>query len=329
MSKSNGRIRGAAEPHPRGRARVPYYDSWSACQANINPDEKECMATYFAAHDFLVRVGRNGAAHARGRAAHVFVAPGTTPNTVLKVCLTWMKDNWNPDPFTVTWYPLGGLIPATLFEFKQKYGHCSSGARLFLLPGEVDPQSETMTGDHTVEFLQKLDRDRRKEFNLSILSAHRFNMTTGDAYFYFDNEVQAQHMGATIYAEDKFLFLHPEKFSTIGGTKGYNICDLLKTSRSVTIYTVTSDEDNRIRRQFEKLCDRLLIPCPRPTDEQAEQLKGFRLCVVRPNGESQLDLPHVGLLNPSIGPNPVADARRDVPATHSPDLFFVPPAPVQ
>lgn len=164
-------------------------------------------------------------------------------------------------------------------------------------------------------------------------------MTTGDAYFYFDNEVQAQRMGATIYAEDKFLFLHPEKFSTIGGTKGYNIYDLLKTSRTVTIYTVTSDEDSRIRLLFEKLCDRLLTRCPRPSDDQAEQLKGFRLCVVRPNGEGQLDLPRVGLLNPPPEPSTetkprattrlylaVAAERDTARATSS---FYPPSAPIQ
>lgn len=272
---------------------LPIYDSWSACQANTNPDMKEWMANYFAAHDFLVREGRNGEIQQRERVAHIFVAPGTTPNTVVRICIEWMKENWEADPFTVTWYPLGGLIPATLFEFKQKNGHCASGARLFLFPGVVDPLSETMTGKYTVQFLKNL---KRKRLNVSILSTHRFNMATGDAYFYFDDEAESQRIGAKLYADDKFLFLDPDKFTSIGGSMVYNARDLLETSQSVTIYTVTSAEDRHIEGQFKLLYSRILMPCDRQCDEQQGDVKSLRLCIVSKSGEAVKDLKMTGLL---------------------------------
>jgi hypothetical protein len=317
MNRIDGKAMAAQDNDGQGRAasRGVYSDSWSACRVNIRPEEKRLMADYFAEHDFLVPFGENGETQERGRAAHVFVAPGTGPNAVVKACLGWVRHNWKDGPCTFTWYPLGGLIPALLFEFKQKYGRFATGAKMFMLPGEVDAQSGTLTGKYIVEFLKGLAEDKSKEFNLSILSAYRFNMATGDAYFYFDNEIEPQCLGAArLYAEEKALFLDNEKFSSIGGSKGYNIRDLLETSRSVTIYTYTADSEqkDRVKKlQFEKLADRLLVPCPKPTDEEAGKLKRLRLCIVDSAGEASFSRPRNGVLISAKGCGP-DDRRPDV-----------------
>jgi hypothetical protein len=223
-----------------------------------------------------------------------------------------MRDNWDPNPFTVTWYPLGALIPATLFEFKQQSPQCESGARLFLCPGEVDPQSESVIGKYPVEFLNQLDI----RLNGSILSAHRFDMVTGDAYFYFDKEVEVQQAGAKFYADEKFLFVDPSKFGAISGSPGYNVKDLLRTSQSVTLYTVSSPADELIKQQFEVLCKRLkLDPVPdgsangqtefRPVAQGS--LKRLRLCIVSKTAEVGEDIPRFGVVPDTDALAPSAD----------------------
>ena len=266
--------------------RLPVQGSWSACQSNINPGPKKSVAEYFAEHDFLVSKGSSDQADSRERAAHFLVAPGTTPNIVTRISLEWMQRHWAPDPFTVTWYPLGALIPATLADFKKDNAECGSAARLFLCPGEVDPQSECITGDHPVEFLDKLDI----RLTGSILSTHRFEMKTGKAYFYFSTEKAVQQAGATLYAENKYLFLDPSKFGSVSGSPVYDVSDLLDTSESVTIYTVTSDMDEQIQGDFKTLCESLEMQPFEEMHAGRHLMKRLRLCIVSSISEAVVDI---------------------------------------
>lgn len=263
--------------------------SWSACQANTNPKQKSILGEFFAEHDFLVRGDRNGVKDLRERASLFLVAPGTTPNTVVKTSLYWMRDHWAPNPFTVKWYSLGALLPATLYDFKKENPTCDSAARLFLIPGEVDPQSETVTGKYPIEFLKQLNI----RLNGSILSAYRFDMATGTAYFYFDNEVEVQRAGAMFYADDKYVFLDPSKFSP-SGSPGYNVRDLLMTSQTVTIYTLTSGSDNRIMDQFKALCVEHLECAEESPQPSRDETKRLRLCIVGANSEPVTDIAKTG-----------------------------------
>lgn len=76
-------------------------------------------------------------------------------------------------------------------------------------------------------------------------------------FFFFDDEIELQKAIALSEAEHKFFFLEPEKFKR-EGSKAYSIRELLQTSRTVTIYTVSSTKDDVIEKQFNNLANSLL-----------------------------------------------------------------------
>jgi hypothetical protein len=292
MSKrSNGTPKTSQVPSKQPSRKPRTAGSWSASQVNINPSSKSLLAKYFVQHDFLSRPGRDAELDQRERAAHILVAPGTTPATVVRHALDWMAKHWDPDPFTVTWYPLGALIPATLFDFKQDHVECESAARLFLIPGEVDPQCECVIGNHPIRFLDKLD----VQVHGAILSAYRFDLSTGKAYFYFHSELQVQRAAAMRPAAEKYVFLDVDKFSSIGGTVGYSVANLLKSSSSVTIYTNSSPADNDLIKQFKLLCKASFDAC-RDFKSRKEGDKRLRFCLVNNAAESEVDLQLFGTL---------------------------------
>lgn len=275
---------------PDRQADFPADGAWSACQAAMDVKQKEVMARCFAEHDLLVAAGEHHEGDSRERAAYFVVGPGTTPNTVLHFALEWVSRHWRLNPVTLTWISLGALTPATIFQFKKNNPHCLNASRLILCPGRVDPMSETLEGKHPVGFLEKLSEE--VHVDACILSAHSFDMTTGDAYFYFDNEVDVQRAGALVYARDKYLFLSPNKFRSIRGWRGYHVRDLLKTSQSVTIYTTTSNSDQQITRGFEELCGQIgFARLPAEAEEKKSNgVKRLRLCIVSTIAEPVLDI---------------------------------------
>ncbi len=247
---------------------------WSAARALAHPIEKRLMAEYFARHDFLV-TGANPEVDPRETAASILANPGTTPNTCVKEALAWVSQTKHRG--TVMWYTPGALVPATLHDWKEENADLRNAAGLFLFPGEVNPEVESVLGRFPVEFAKQQLRTR---FTCALLSAHSFDMGKGEAYFHYPNEIDLQQTCALLYAYHKFLFFDSSKFQPVG-IVGYGIHELLETSQAVTIYTVSSERVDTIIAQFETLAQRLL-------DEKrgnAGTARSLRLCVVPQDGK--------------------------------------------
>jgi hypothetical protein len=74
-------------------------------------------------------------------------------------------------------------------------------------------------------------------------------------------EVRLQYACATRYASEKYLFLDATKFRK-EGEAGYSVAEMLKAADSVTIYTVSSINDDWLIKNFVALCDRVLGNSP-------------------------------------------------------------------
>jgi hypothetical protein len=274
-----------AEPRP---ARQAYEEGWSARRAKHNANEKRLMADYFPMHDFLVKPGSNPERDAREQVASVLVNQGTTPNLVVEEVLAWIKDNASEGPFTITWYTPGALVPATLRKFREENPQWRSATKLFLFPGKVDTDFESVVGKEPVEFAETL---QNVGFKYAILSAYSFDITSGTASFFDESELELQRACALLYAAHKFLFVDPSKFNR-EGKSAYLASELLNTAEDFTIYTTSVDDehDTWVKQKFDDLCRQLVIPSeelpqgePRP---HARDMKTLGLRIVG-NGNRQ------------------------------------------
>jgi len=230
--------------------------SWSTRRANNGEDEKRLIASYCAAHDFLVRPGCSPETDDRDTVASVLVNQGTTPNVVVEEALAWISANSTGTSFDITWFTTGSLVPSTLRQFRLRNPKNAAAAQVFLFPGRVDHEIEAVSGPEPVDFAAKLNRC----FSYAFLSAYTFDIERGSFYFHYSSEIELQKQLACLFAAQKFVFLDPSKFRAEGGYS-YGIWDLLRTSEVVTIYTVSSSADPWIKARFKTLCDTLFYGC--------------------------------------------------------------------
>lgn len=232
---------------------------WSDSRAEIKADEKQLMADYFAEHEFLlpsVVLDLSAASDESRRtpSASIIVNAGTAPNQVVHSALAWVEKNPKLGPFFLFWYTPGHLVPETLRQFRTAKGnlHMAAAVRLFLFPGEVDFETQSVCGPDAEAFANNLKR----RFTYAFLSAYAFDIHTGDVYFHGAREVALQRAVANRFAATKFLFLDSSKFKSEGdGENGYTVSELLETSHTVTIYTVSVDDerDRWVLDGFDKL----------------------------------------------------------------------------
>lgn len=267
---------------------------WSACRTKSKADEKTLMAQHFASHDFLLPEGQNPEG-ARETVASIIVNQGTSPDRVVREALEWIlhKENQDRGPFFLTWYTPGHLVPTTLKSFRDAHRHLRTATRLFLFPGEVDEETESVSGPDAEYFAEQLQR----RFTYAFLSAYSFDVCTGSVYFHLPRELRLQKACAKCFAAHKFLFLDSSKFKS-EGERGYGIGDLLDTAYKVTIYTVSSlspKKDSWIKARFEQLCATLLKNQPAGMEDHTE-VKKLRLTIVGRDGSQTQSFEKEGVL---------------------------------
>jgi hypothetical protein len=246
---------------PRVIELVPSHEApqWSDGRAEIRADEKQLIADYFAEHEFLspsdvLDLPAASDENRRNPSASIIVNAGTQPNQVVHSALAWVEKNPKLGPFFLTWYTPGHLVPETLRRFRTAKGnlHMAAAVRLFLFPGEVDFETQSVCGPDAEAFANNLQR----RFTYAFLSAYAFDIHTGDVYFHGARELALQQKVAMRFAATKFLFLDSSKFKPEGdGERGYTVHELLETSHTVTIYTVSVNEqhDRWVMEGFDKL----------------------------------------------------------------------------
>jgi hypothetical protein len=234
-----------------------YSEAWWSARSHQELDDKNLMAQYFVAHHFLVPLGRS-CEGPRETVASILVNQGTTPNSIVKKALQWIfAHKKKGQPYFMTWYTPGHVVPTTLSEFRELDSPekgLSSALKLFLFPGDVDEETQSVLGEHAVNFVKQFPRN----FRYSLLSAYSFDLATGDVKFHFPKEIALQEVLATRWADHKYLFLQPSKFKPEGET-AYRLRDMLDTSRSVTIYTVHSAIDDKIVAGVQKLAKKMKL----------------------------------------------------------------------
>ena len=274
---------------PRTSDRWLHQENWAASRARIQRDEKELMAQYFADHDFLLEEGANPATGPRENTASILVNQGTGPNLVVDKCLRWVEEHPEEGPFHITWYSPGALVPATLFDFRQKNPDLTAATHVHLLPGTVDLQLQAQIGTEAQDYARQLTR----QFSYMILSGHSFDLETGDIKFNFDREIPIQRTCARLRATEKFLFFDSKKF-TGEGEVGYGLRELLSTCRDVIIYTVSSPRVDEIREAVAGFAATLLSE--KAADSDSKQEKSLRLTIVGRDGASSESIRHDGFL---------------------------------
>jgi hypothetical protein len=284
-------------------AMSPVPETWAASRALEQEEQKELMARHFADHDFLVRYGQDPATTPRESVASILVNQGTSPNVVVREALKWIEKHAAKPPlnrvFHITWYSPGALVPATLHEFRQSHPHLSAATHVHLFPGEVDLQLQAMISKEAQDYARKIQR----RFSYMVLSGYSFDLDTGEVRFQFDREIPIQKTCALLNARHKFLFFDSRKF-TGEGEIGYSLAELLVTSTdSVTIYTVASSDDDKIKAGFEELCGALLDATP--SDRQT-QPKSLRLIIIGADIDKTTSTPRQGYLRPRLANAPTA-----------------------
>lgn len=264
-------------------------ETWAASRAQEKEGEKEIMAEYFANHDWLVR--ESPGASLRETVAAVLVNQGTSPAVVARQALRWIEEHAVDNAvFHVTWYSPGALVPAALHEFRQNNPHLSAATHVQLFPGEVDLQLQAMISREAHEYARKITR----RFTYMLLGGYSLDLEAGVVRFQFDREIPMQTTCALLKATQKFLFFDSGKF-TGEGEIGYSVADLLATSKSVTIYTVSSANDEEIKAGFSTL-KRLLTNVP--PESGYSQKKMLRLTIIGTGDTETFNDPHTGFLNP-------------------------------
>lgn len=266
---------------------------WGSRRAKLHPNEKLWMARYCIEHDFLVRKGTTPA-DSHDTVASILVNQGTTPNVVVQEALNWMKAHWASGPFDVTWYTTGGLVNATLHDFRTENPGLGIAAQIFLFPGRVNTDLQAVAGPEAEDFVEHLDID----FTYTFLSVYSFDLDAGRTHFLYSEELRLQQACAHLYADHKFLFIDASKFKR-EGKRGYGVDSLLEQAKTVTIYTTSSSEDETIKDSFSRLC-RALLPSgsgEAATNERSRK-RELRLRIVSPGAESVDPLDHIGFLKP-------------------------------
>jgi hypothetical protein len=270
-------------------------NGWSTARSLVRPAEKDLMAGWFVDHEFLVPEGANPEGQ-RETVASILVNAGTTPNIVVERALAWVDENTkHRGPFFLNWYTPGHLIPTAMREYRERSKHMQSATRLFLFPGQVDAETQSVSGPDAEAFVEGVQR----VFSYSFLSGHAFDISTGNLYFHWPAELRLQRACATRRANHKFLFLDPDKFR-FQGERAYSLADLLETSHAVTIITVATevDRDRRLCDAFQRLAESLLRPTANSeTDLQTSKI--LRLIVVGRNASPTTSLAASGFLNTS------------------------------
>jgi hypothetical protein len=272
--------------------RWPHPETWAASRARIQQEEKLLMAQYFASHDFLVQKKQNPVADARENTASFLANQGTGPNVVVEESLKWIEGHAKEGPFHMTWYSNGALVPATLFEFRQRNPDLTAATHVHLFPGTVDIQLQAQIGTEAQEYASRITR----QFSYMILSGHSFDLQTGHVKFHFDREIPIQRTCALLKATEKFLFFDSKKFTGEGGV-GYSLRDLLSTCNGVVIYTVSSDRSAEIKTAFNSLSAELLTETPDQAD--GREWKTLRLTLVGRDNVPTDSIPYEGFLRVS------------------------------
>jgi hypothetical protein len=268
---------GAVTDGPNALHTEGHSETWGRARAHQEVEDKKLMADYFVDHDFLVPVDQNPD-DGRETVASILVNQGTTPSDIVTRALEWIFEHKEKGrPLFLTWYTNGHVVPTTLSQFRQiddqvHQGKFSSALKLFLFPGDVDEETQCVLGEHAIQFVGQFKRN----FHYAFLSAYSFDIDTGDVKFYFPKEVALQKVLATRWADHKFLFLQPSKFQTEGET-AYHLRDMLKTSQSVTIYTVHSCKTEKILKGFKKLAEKMKLMEMNERSRSSETLDGKRL----------------------------------------------------
>lgn len=271
---------------------------WSQTKEQEHSRAKDTIANTFAKHVFLVEEGKSPETDPRRADATIFVAPGTTPNRVLKGCLNWISDNvtvtggaergkdadrpHKTPPIHITWYTGGALVAASLQEFREKHTGLRPAASVHLLPGTVDSDVECVLGPAAVNYVTTT---LKHCFSAMFLSAYSVDLASGHVFFHFDNEVEFQRACAQLPAQQKFLFLDSTKLRR-DGCITYNFAQLFDDCTSVTLYiglTETGDVKAVIKRitdDLEKLVQ----------SETMKKVRGrLRLCIVSLDEQTLLD----------------------------------------
>lgn len=121
-----------------------------------------------------------------------------------------------------------------------------------LMNEHVGLQTESVCGPDAEAFAEKLQR----RFTYAFLSAYAFDIHAGDVYLHGARELALQQKIAMRFAATKFLFLDSSKLKPEGdGERAYTVRELLETSHTVTIYTVSVNEkhDSWLMEGFDKL----------------------------------------------------------------------------
>jgi hypothetical protein len=259
------------------------------------------MAQHFASHDFLLQDGANPAADSRENAASFVVNQGTGPNVVVDECMKWIEEHASAGPFHITWYSPSALVPATLFEFRQRNPDLSASASVHLFPGTVDIQLQAQIGTEAQEYAAQL---ARRQFSYMILSGHSLDLRSGEVKFHFDREIPIQRACALLSATEKFLFFDSKKFAG-EGEPAYSLRDLLGTSSGVVLYTVSSSRGKELRAAFESLCGSLLTETA--DDSDGSDIKTLRLTMVGRDSFPSESIPRRGFLRRM--PTPVGSSK--------------------
>jgi hypothetical protein len=281
----------AQKPQPAVSPVVDAQDleTWAASRARMQKEEKDMMAKHFADHDFLLPEGSTPGAARRQTAASILVNLGTTPNDVVTACLRWISEHAREGPYHLTWYSAGALVPASLYDFRKDHPNFSAATHVHLFPGTVDLQLQAQVGAEAQDYARKLTR----RFSYMILSAHSFDLHTGEVRFHFEREIPIQKSCALLSATQKFVFLDSQKF-TAEGEIGYRLRDLLATSSAVIIYTVSSSRSEEIKAAFDALAAALLTETP--PDSAVQEQKSLRLTIVGRQNSPSESLSHQGFL---------------------------------
>ncbi len=267
-------------------------EGWGSRRAKLHPNEKFWMAKYCVEHDFLVRKGTTPA-DARDTVASILVNQGSTPNAVVREALQWIKSHWASGPFDVTWYTTGGLVNATLHDFRTEHRGLGIAAQIFLFPGRVNTDLQAVGGPEAEEFAERLD----VSFTYAFLSAYSFDLDTGRSHFQYSEECRLQKACAVLYAGHKFLFLDPSKFKR-EGRPGHGLHALLEQAKTVTLYTTSSPDDEDIKNRFRALCDRTLEQSADATSNPS-RARSLRLRIVSSGAESVDSVDRLGYLKPA------------------------------
>lgn len=281
-----------------------HQETWAASRAGIQTAEKRLMARHFAEHDFLLEEGGNPSSDRRETAASIAVNPGTAPNTVVDESLKWIAEHAQEGPFHITWYSPGTLVAATLHEFRMRNPDLSAATHVHLFPGTVDFQVQAQVGIEALEYARRI----RRRFSYMFLSGYSFDLRTGEVKFNFDREIPIQRACALLKATEKFLFLDPKKF-TGEGEVGYGLGELLGTSDSVVIYTVSSRQSREVKVAFERLSNQFLTQTSSGTD--FDEPKSLRLTIVGRGGTESESISRRGFWKPVPLALDHADSEKD------------------